>query len=63
MLNVKISSWWFLGGPPMFVACQSISLVVIELWAVEAFCFSPVIACLFFLAGVAYVGDASLLSN
>jgi hypothetical protein len=33
-----------LGGPPMFVACQSISVVVIELWAVEAFCLTPVIA-------------------
>jgi hypothetical protein len=26
-----------LGGPPSFVACLSISVVVIELWAVEAF--------------------------
>jgi hypothetical protein len=26
--------------------------VVIELWAVEAFCLSPVIACLFFVASV-----------
>jgi hypothetical protein len=26
--------------------------VVIELWAVEAFCLTPVIACLFFVAGV-----------
>jgi hypothetical protein len=34
------------------VACQSISVVVIELWAVEAFCLTPVIACLFFVAGV-----------
>jgi hypothetical protein len=35
--------------------------VVIELWAVEAFFFSPVIiACLFFVAGVVYVGDASV---
>jgi hypothetical protein len=25
---------------------------VIELWAVEAFCLSPVIACLFFVVGV-----------
>jgi hypothetical protein len=33
-----------LGGPPSFVACQSISVVVIELWAVEAFCLTPVIA-------------------
>jgi hypothetical protein len=41
-----------LGGPPSFVACQSISVVVIELWAVEAFCLTPVIACLFFMAGV-----------
>jgi hypothetical protein len=31
--------------------------VVIELWAVEAFCLTPVIACLFFVAGVVYVGD------
>jgi hypothetical protein len=30
MLNVKISSWWFLGEPPIFVACQSISVVVIR---------------------------------
>jgi hypothetical protein len=30
MLNDKISSWWFLGGPPSFVACQSISVVVIR---------------------------------
>jgi hypothetical protein len=29
-----------LGGPPSFVA---ISVVVIELWAVEAFCLTPVI--------------------
>jgi hypothetical protein len=41
-----------LGGPPSFVACKSISVVVIELWAVEAFCLTPVIACLFFVAGV-----------
>jgi hypothetical protein len=41
-----------LGGPPSFVACYSISVVVIELWAVEAFCLTPVIACLFFVAGV-----------
>jgi hypothetical protein len=41
-----------LGGPPSFVACQSISVVAIELWAVEAFCLTPVIACLFFVAGV-----------
>jgi hypothetical protein len=34
--------------------------VVIELWAVEAFCLTPVIACLFFGAGVVYVGDASV---
>jgi hypothetical protein len=26
--------------------------VVIELWAVEAFCLTPVTACLFFVAGV-----------
>jgi hypothetical protein len=26
--------------------------VVIELWAVKAFCVAPVIACLFFVAGV-----------
>jgi hypothetical protein len=26
-----------LGGPPSFVACWSISVVVIELWAEEAF--------------------------
>jgi hypothetical protein len=49
-----------LGGPPSFVACQSISVVVIELWAVEAFCLTPVIACLFFVAGVVCVGDASV---
>jgi hypothetical protein len=41
-----------LGGPPSFVACESISVVVIELWAVEAFCLAPVIACLFFVFGV-----------
>jgi hypothetical protein len=35
--------------------------VVIELWAVEAFCLTPVIACLFLVAGVVYVGDASVL--
>jgi hypothetical protein len=40
-----------LGGPPSFLAC-SISVVVIELWAVEAFCLTPVIACLFSVAGV-----------
>jgi uncharacterized membrane protein YoaK (UPF0700 family) len=35
--------------------------VVIELWAVEAFCLTPVIiACLFFVAGVVCVGDASV---
>jgi hypothetical protein len=28
------------------------SVVLIELWAVEAFCLSPVIACLFFVASV-----------
>jgi hypothetical protein len=33
--------------------------VVIELWAVEAFCLTPVIACLFFVASVVYVGDES----
>jgi hypothetical protein len=32
--------------------------VVIELWAVKAFCLTPVIACLFFVAGVVYIGDA-----
>jgi hypothetical protein len=48
-----------LGGPPIFVACQSISVVVIELQPVEAFCLTPVIACLFFMASVVYVGDAS----
>jgi hypothetical protein len=36
------------------------SVVVIELWAVESFCLTPVIACLFFMAGVVYVGDASI---
>jgi hypothetical protein len=35
------------------------SVVVIELWAVEAFCLTPVIACLFFVASVVYVGDAT----
>jgi hypothetical protein len=43
----------FLGDPPSFVACQSISVVVI--WAVGSggfFCFSPLIACLFFVACV-----------
>jgi hypothetical protein len=35
--------------------------VVIELWAVEAFCLTPVIACLFFVGWcVVYVGDASV---
>jgi hypothetical protein len=34
--------------------------VVIELQAVEAFCLTPVIACLFFVVGVVYVGDASV---
>jgi hypothetical protein len=34
--------------------------VVIELWAVEAFCLAPVIFCLFFVAGVVYVEDASV---
>jgi hypothetical protein len=29
----------FLGDPPSFVACQSNSVVVIVLWAVEAFVF------------------------
>jgi hypothetical protein len=41
-----------LGGTLRFVACQSISVVVIELWAMEAFCLSHVIACLFFVASV-----------
>jgi energy-coupling factor transporter transmembrane protein EcfT len=36
------------------------SIVVIELWSVEAFCLMPVIACLFFVASVVYVGDASV---
>jgi hypothetical protein len=49
-----------LGGPPSFVACESISFVVIELWAVEDFCLTPVIACLFFVVSVVYVGDASV---
>jgi hypothetical protein len=40
------------GGPPSFVACYSINVVVFELWAVEAFCLTPVIACLFFVASV-----------
>jgi hypothetical protein len=40
-----------LGGTPSFVACKSISVMVIELWAVEAFSLMPVIACLFFVAG------------
>jgi hypothetical protein len=35
--------------------------MLIELWAVEAFCLTPVIACLFFVAGVVYVGDASVV--
>jgi hypothetical protein len=34
--------------------------VVIELWEVEAFCLTPLIACLFFVVGVfVYVGEAS----
>jgi hypothetical protein len=33
----------------------------IELWAVEAFCLMPVIVCLFFVAGVVCVGDASVI--
>jgi hypothetical protein len=32
---------------------------VIELWAVEAFCLTPVTVCLFFVASVVYVGDAT----
>jgi hypothetical protein len=47
-----------LGGPPSFVACQSISVVVIELWAVEAFVLSLLLFCLFFVASVVYVEDA-----
>jgi hypothetical protein len=34
--------------------------VVIELWAVEAFCLTPVIVCLFFVASVVYVGDTNV---
>jgi hypothetical protein len=56
-----VSPYDGVGGPPSFVACWSISVVVIELWAVEAFCLKPVIACLFFVASVVYVGDATLL--
>jgi hypothetical protein len=41
-----------LSGPPSFVACSSISVVVIELCAVEPFCLTPVIVCFFFVAGV-----------
>jgi glyoxylase-like metal-dependent hydrolase (beta-lactamase superfamily II) len=48
------------GGPPSFLTCKSISVVEIELWAVEAFCHTPDIACLFFVASVVYVGDASV---
>jgi hypothetical protein len=36
------------------------SASLIELWAVEAFCLTPVIACLFFVASVVCVGDASV---
>jgi hypothetical protein len=48
-----------LGGPPNLLLA-SISVVVIELWAVEAFCLTPVIACLFFVASVVYVGDSGV---
>jgi hypothetical protein len=41
-----------LGGLPSYLASKTISVVVIELWAVEAFCLTPLIACLFFVAGV-----------
>jgi hypothetical protein len=65
MLNVKIYLlWWFLGGPPMFVACQSISVVVIR--AVGSggfFCFSPLIACLFFVAGVLSMLEMQVFST
>jgi hypothetical protein len=35
--------------------------VVIELWAVEAFCLTPVIACLFFVVGVLSVLEMKIL--
>jgi hypothetical protein len=39
LCGVFVSPHGCLGGPPSFLACKSISVVVIELWAVEAFCF------------------------
>jgi hypothetical protein len=33
---------------------------MIQLWAVEVFCLTLVIACLFFVVGVVYVGEARL---
>jgi hypothetical protein len=36
---VFVSPHGGLGGPPSLLACLSISVVVIELWAVEAFVF------------------------
>jgi hypothetical protein len=39
LYGVFVSPHGGLGGPPSFLACYSIGVVVIELWAVEAFFF------------------------
>jgi hypothetical protein len=39
LYGVFVSPHGGLGGPPSFLACYSISVLVIELWAVEAFVF------------------------
>jgi hypothetical protein len=36
-MNTFLSPHGGVGGPPRFLTCLSISAVVIELWAVEAF--------------------------
>jgi hypothetical protein len=62
MLNVKnISSWWFFGRPSKFCGLpvyQRRGDLSCGQW--RLFCFLPVIARLFFVAGVVYVGDASV---
>jgi hypothetical protein len=39
LYGIFVSPHGGLGGPPSLLACLSISVVVIELWAVEAFVF------------------------
>jgi hypothetical protein len=52
-----------LGGPPSFVACSSISVVLIELWAVEAFVLCLLLFCLFFVVGVLPMLEMQVLKN